>query len=92
MVDEASVDDCVIGARVVGGAAVVVVVVVVDEIVVGALVVVVLGNVELIVDATVVLTYFLSLRIIVVLSRSLISFSGDCCVVIPSPAMYDADR
>lgn len=87
------VDDCVIGARVdvIGGAGVVVVVVVVvDEIVVVGLVV--LGNVELIVDATVVLTYFLSFRISVVLSSSLNSFSGDCCVVIPSPAIYDADR
>lgn len=74
----AIVDDCVIGAKVdvVGGGGVVVVVVVVEVVVDGLDVV--LDNVELIVDATVVLTYFLSFRIIVVLSRSLNSVAGDC--------------
>lgn len=63
-----------VDARVdVGGGGVVVVVVVVEVVVE-----VVLDNVELIVDATVVLTYFLSLRIMVVLSRSLNSVAGDC--------------
>lgn len=88
-VDDAIDVDSVNGESVVGlGAGNVVVVVVVLRAVV---VVVELGKVELIVVAAVELTYFLSLRIMVVLSMSF-AVDGDSCVVDESRAKYDAER